>query len=151
MLWNLCSSDEWEGKKRVFFRHLSISNSLDSKTWELQVCTEALISTVTVSMFPNISKPCEPIPRSYWDCPWGNRLRKCIFENWAVVREVFCSVFSQEDPGGPVCVSTFWFGNMMCMNLGNQAFGSSSISCLRQLASSNTSHFGFLEIDNFLL
>ena len=49
--------------KRMFFRHLSISNSLDSKMWEFQVCTEALISTVTASMFPNISKPCEPIPR----------------------------------------------------------------------------------------
>ena len=61
-------------KKRMFFRHLSISNSLDSKMWELQVCTEALISKVTSSMFPCISEPCEPIPRSSWDCPWGNRL-----------------------------------------------------------------------------
>ena len=74
--------------KTMFFRHLSISNSLDSKMWELQVCTEALISTVTASMFPDISKTCEPIPRSYWDCPWGNRLWKRVFENWVVVREV---------------------------------------------------------------
>ena len=53
----------------------SISNCLDSKMWELQVRTEALISRVTVSMFPHISEPCEPIPRPYWACPWRNSCR----------------------------------------------------------------------------
>ena len=49
------------------------------------------------------------------------------------------AALSQEDPVCPVCVFTFWFGNMMCLlNLENQVFGSSCISCLRQLASCNT-------------
>ena len=48
------------------------------------------------------------------------------------------AVLSQEDPVCPVCFFTFLFGNMMCLNLENQVFGSSCISCPRQLASCYT-------------
>ena len=54
MLWNRCSFNEWKAKKRVFFRHLSISNSLDSKMWELQVCTDTLISKSRSVCFPTL-------------------------------------------------------------------------------------------------
>ena len=51
MLGKLCFFDK-RHKKRVFFRHLSIRSCIDSKMWELQVCTEDLISRLIVSMFP---------------------------------------------------------------------------------------------------
>ena len=47
------------------------------------------------------------------------------------------AVLSQEDPVCHLCLYIL-NGNMMCLNLENQVFGSSCISCLRQLASCNT-------------
>ena len=104
VLWNLCSFDGWKAKKRVVFRNPSISNCLDSKMWELQVCTEPLISKVTTSMFPHISEPCEPIPRPYWDCPWGNRL--CVWECWGPSSFVTKGFYTGNDPAARNCSCT---------------------------------------------
>ena len=41
-----------KGIKKACFLGIYLSASLDSKIWELQVCTEALISRVIASMFP---------------------------------------------------------------------------------------------------
>ena len=54
MVRNLYSFTEWMAINRVFFRHLSLSNCLDSKMREHHICTEALISRVISSMFPCI-------------------------------------------------------------------------------------------------
>ena len=54
MLKNLCSFVEWMAINRVFFRHISFSNCLDSKMWECHVSTEDLISRVTARIFPCI-------------------------------------------------------------------------------------------------
>ena len=53
--WETCvpSMKERQKKKRVFFSYLSFSNCLDSMMWEHHICTEALISWVTASMFPS--------------------------------------------------------------------------------------------------
>ena len=62
----------------------------------------------------------------------------CSERSNSTQKSLLKAVFSQEDPVCPVCFFTFCFGNMMCVNIENQVFGSSCISCLRQLAPCNT-------------
>ena len=65
-----------------------------------------------------------PKERSDLHLLWGIHLRAHLhLTSWVVVRELSLhrtllkEVFSQGDLACPVCVFTFWFGNVMCMNL----------------------------------
>ena len=72
--------------RECVFRPLSVRNCVASKTWDLQVCPDDLTSRVRALYLPALSEPCKHIPRSYEDCPWGSRLRECVWEHWVPCR-----------------------------------------------------------------
>ena len=67
-------------------RPLYSRNGLESKTWDLQACPEDLTSRVKAVCLTVLSEPCNHIPSSYHDCPWGSRLWKFVLEFWVPYR-----------------------------------------------------------------
>ena len=82
MLGNLCSFVEWMAINTVVFRHV-ISSIVKILRWKVITFLQRLWSPESQSgYFLALCEPCEHIPESYWDHPWGNRLQECVWQSW---------------------------------------------------------------------
>ena len=68
--------------KECVFRHLSSRTCLASKMWDLQACPEEPTTRVRAVCLPALSDACKHIPSPHCNCPWGSRLRYCVWECW---------------------------------------------------------------------
>ena len=68
--------------RELIFSPLSSRNCLASESLDLKACPEDLTSRVRAVCLPALSNPCKHNSRPYHDCPWGSRLRECVWQCW---------------------------------------------------------------------
>ena len=65
--------------QRVCFQASICSKSFASQVSDLRACSKDLNSRVRAMCLPAHSEPCKHIPGSERCCPWGRKLRECVW------------------------------------------------------------------------
>ena len=71
--------------RECVFRTLYCSNSLVSKTWDLQAGPEDITSRVRAVHLSALSEPCKRIPRLHHNCLCGSSLWECVWKCWVAI------------------------------------------------------------------